>query len=60
MTSILFPDGLSGTSVPLEDRRFAIDLNLDQVFAAVTAGREQLDLLSLFYSPLNDIDGVTY
>ena len=60
MTSILYPDGFSGASVPLEDRRFAIDLNLDQVFAAVTAGREQLDLLSLFYSPLNDLDGVAY
>ena len=44
----------------MEDRRFALDLNLDQVFGALNAGREELDLLSVYYSPLDDLDAVAY
>ncbi len=58
--SILYPEGIGALAGPLEDRDFAVDLNLDQTFAAVNAGRAQLDLLPVFYSPLGDIDGVTY
>jgi len=58
--SILYPDGARESPSPLQDRQFAVDLNLDQVFASVCEGREQLDLLSLFYSPLHDVDSVVY
>jgi DNA mismatch repair protein MutS len=58
--SILYRDGAGPPASPLQDRQFAIDLNLDQVFGSVCEGREQLDLLSLFYSPLPDVDSVSY
>ncbi|HXW81226.1 MAG TPA: hypothetical protein VEJ84_17120, partial [Acidimicrobiales bacterium] len=58
--SILYPDGSASWPAALEDRDFAVDLNLDQVFTAACAGREQLDLLSVFYTPLGDLDSVAY
>lgn len=58
--SILYESGGGQTPPPLQDRQFAVDLNLDQVFTSVCEGREQLDLLSLFYSPLRDVDSVAY
>jgi DNA mismatch repair protein MutS len=58
--SILHRDEAEEPPAPLQDRQFAVDLNLDQVFASVCEGREQLDLLSLFYSPLRDVDSVVY
>lgn len=36
------------------------DLNLDQITAAVTAGREAYDLPSIFYLPLPSVDVVRY
>ncbi len=39
---------------------FFPDLNLDQVFAAVAAGREQYDLTPLFRIPLRDAAAVEY
>lgn len=36
------------------------DLNLDQVLAAMTVGREQYDVAPVFCAPLHDADGVTY
>jgi DNA mismatch repair protein MutS len=58
--SILHPDSAPVVPAPGQDRQFAIDLNLDQVFASICDGREQLDLVSLFYSPVRDVDGVVY
>ena len=58
--SILYVAGVENPPGPLADHRFAIDLNLDQIFAAVNAGREQLDLASVFYAPLGQLDDVTY
>jgi hypothetical protein len=58
--TILYSDSANGPPPPLEDRRFALDLNLDQVFAAVNKGREDLDLLPVFYSPLRHLDEVAY
>ena len=58
--SILYAAGAENPPGPLADHRFAIDLNLDQIFAAVNAGREQLDLASVFYAPLGQLDDVTY
>jgi DNA mismatch repair protein MutS len=36
------------------------DLNLDQVVAALTAGREQYRLQQFLYAPLHDVDAVAY
>lgn len=58
--SLLYPENVPAVPAPLRDRGFASDLELDQVFAAATSGREQLDLLDLFYSPLQDVDQVAY
>ena len=46
--SILYVAGVENPPGPLADHRFAVDLNLDQIFAAVNAGREQLDLAVCF------------
>ena len=42
--SILYAAGADNPPVPLADHRFAVDLNLEQIFDAVNAGREELDL----------------
>jgi DNA mismatch repair protein MutS len=36
------------------------DLNLDQVLAAMTRGREEYDLKPFFYAPLHDVAAVQY
>ena len=36
------------------------DLNLDQVFAAVVAGRDEYDLMPFFRAPLRDVRAVEY
>ena len=56
--SILFdgrPEGEEGT-----DPSIFADLNLDQVFAAVTAGRDEYDLMPFFSTPLQDLQTVEY
>jgi DNA mismatch repair protein MutS len=59
--SILFKDddaSVAGTHIAVPD--FFADLNLDQVVAAITAGKEEYDLLPLFYIPLREVDGVVF
>jgi hypothetical protein len=44
----------------LEEPDFFADLNLDQVSAAMTAGREQYELRPFFHAPLHDAAAVRY
>lgn len=39
---------------------FFVDLNLDQIITAVTAGRDEYNLKPFFYFPLNSADEVEY
>jgi DNA mismatch repair protein MutS len=56
--SILFERPADG---PLRaDPSMFRDLNLDQVFAAVAAGRDEYDLMPFFSSPLRDVRAVEY
>ncbi|MGH3288566.1 MAG: hypothetical protein ACRDPD_28440, partial [Streptosporangiaceae bacterium] len=57
-SSILF-DGTTGTSDRVDPSMFS-DLNLDQVFADVAAGRDEYDLMPLFSVPLHDVEAVQY
>jgi len=47
-------------AAPSADPSVFADLNLDQVFAAVAAGRDEYDLMPFFSAPLHDIQAVQY
>jgi hypothetical protein len=57
--SILFHhDEVDVASAP--EPPFFSDLNLDQVVASITAGRDEYDLTQFFYAPLRNVAGVEY
>ena len=39
---------------------FFVDLNLDQIIAAITAGKEEYNLKPFFYTSLRDVDAITF
>jgi DNA mismatch repair protein MutS len=57
--SILFARAQEGVDT-LEEPDFFVDLNLDQVLATLTAGREQYELKPFFYAPLHEVDAVRH
>ena len=59
--SILFDTPQRGAGVEAcEQPAFFTDLNLDQVVAAITAGREEYALEPYLHAPLHDVDAVRY
>ena len=59
--SILFARSDDGAEkLAVETPECFADLNLDQVVDAIVAGREQYNLKPFFYTPLSDLDSITY
>jgi DNA mismatch repair protein MutS len=59
--SILFEYPAGGAGVDdLTEPDFFVDLNLDQVLASMTAGREQYRLKPFFFAPLHQVAAVAY
>jgi DNA mismatch repair protein MutS len=59
--SILFPSAEDRpTSEALAPPDFFVDLNLDQVVAAITVGKEEYNLGPFFRWPLHNVDAVLY
>ncbi|MFZ0709582.1 MAG: hypothetical protein WAM53_06040, partial [Terrimicrobiaceae bacterium] len=59
--SILFPravDRVSDERLAAPD--FFVDLNLDQIVAAITTGKEEYDLKPFFHMPLHDVDAISF
>jgi DNA mismatch repair protein MutS len=59
--SILFERPEDGTNTDtVEAPAFLTDLNLDQIVAAITAGKEEYNLTPFFYLPLHDANGINF
>lgn len=58
--SVLFPDGATAVDQSAAEPGFFRDLNLDQIVAAITKGREEYDLTAFFHAPLDQVDHVAY
>lgn len=59
--SILYEKTENGTKKESREQPdFFVDLNLDQIIAGATVGKEEYDLKPLFFTPLNDINAIKY
>jgi hypothetical protein len=59
--SILFTETKNSTTKDApETPSFFADLNLDQIIAAITVGKEEYNLQPFFYTSLTDIDAIQY
>ncbi len=58
--SILFEEAAPINREAPETPAFFVDLNLDQVIDAITAGREEYNLKPFFYIPLNRSEAIHY
>jgi DNA mismatch repair protein MutS len=59
--SILYPQLAPGLRTEqAEAPEFFGDLNIDQIVAAVTAGKDEYDLKSFFHRPLDEVDAIAY
>ncbi len=58
--SILFNRPTDGAEPSATAPAFFADLNLDQLFDSVVAGREEYNLLPFFSMPLDDPDSISY
>ena len=59
--SILFEEPETATDVDKREAPdFFVDLNLDQMVASITAGRDEYNLKPFFYTPLMQVDAIYY
>ena len=59
--SILFEEPQAGTNLNGQEApEFFTDLNLDQVVASITAGRDEYNLKPFFYAPLSSVETINY
>ena len=59
--SILFDESEAGTDIGgREAPEFFTDLNLDQIVASMTAGRDEYNLKPFFYTPLSRVETINY
>jgi DNA mismatch repair ATPase MutS len=58
--SILFAPGANSVREETQAPDFFHDLNLDQIVAVITEGRDEYSLKSFFYRRLMDIDSIAY
>jgi len=58
--SVLFPDSADRPKEQLTTPDFFVDLALDPIVAAVTAGKEEYNLKPFFHYPLHDVDAVRF
>jgi hypothetical protein len=60
-SSILFEKCEAGTDAFARGQPMCFaDLNLDQIVASITAGREEYNLKSFFYTPLAHVEAINY
>ncbi|MET8405381.1 hypothetical protein [Streptomyces sp900116325] len=60
MPSILFFDPRDAAAAQREAPSYFVDLNLDQVVAALTTGRSDYDLAPFFHTPMHSVEAITY
>lgn len=58
--SVLYLPGRPGDGATESEPDFFHDLHLDQIVAAITAGKGEYDLKPFFHSPLSSIDAIHY